>query len=77
MVPMIGGSFLVFLLLGHQSIGRQQEGGNAGRVAERGAHDFGRVNDAHLHQVAVIFTLGVEAQKSKDANRDNGVFKVL
>ena len=42
-----GRFFFLFRLLGYQGVGGQQEGGDASGIAERGAHDLGRVDDAH------------------------------
>ena len=64
-VAVTGSRFLFLLrLLGHQSVGGQQEGGDARGIAERGAHDLGRVDDAHGHEVAVFFGLGVESVRA-------------
>ena len=67
-VAVTGGCFFfLFWLLGHQGVGGQQEGGDAGGIAERSAYDLGRVDDAHGHEVAVFFALSVESVRALSA----------
>src|SRR4051795_723419 len=47
--------------LGHHGFGRDQESRNRSCVLDRRAHDLGRVDDALLHEVAVLTGLRVEA----------------
>src|ERR1700730_2562644 len=50
-----------FLLRGFHDgrLGGDDETGNGGRILQGGAHDLGRVDDAELHQIAVLAGLGV------------------
>src|ERR1700730_3406377 len=41
-------------------LGCDEEAGNGGRILQGGAHDLGRVDDAKLHQIAVLAGLGVK-----------------
>src|SRR5690554_6950600 len=48
--------------LGHHGLSGDEEAGHGGRILERRAHDLGRVDDALLHQVAVLAGRGVVAE---------------
>ena len=47
-------SRFVFLLLGDQTFGGQDQAGDRRRVLQRGAHDLGRIDDALRDEVAVL-----------------------
>src|SRR5690606_35648329 len=55
------GRFLL-RLLGDHGLGRDQQGGDGGRILQGRAHDLGGVDDALLEHVAVFAALGVEAE---------------
>ncbi|EME96580.1 DNA polymerase II large subunit [Streptomyces mobaraensis NBRC 13819 = DSM 40847] len=57
----MAGLGLLFLLLDDQGLGREQQGGDGGRVLQGGAGDLHRVDDAGGDQVAVLAGRGVEA----------------
>ena len=44
------------------NVGRKKQACNRGSVLQSEAHDLGRVDDAHLDEIAVRFSLGVEAE---------------
>src|ERR1051326_9151520 len=54
--------FLLLRQLRHESFRRQHERSDTARVLQRGASDFGGVNDAGLHQVLELTGLGVESE---------------
>src|SRR3984957_4243121 len=55
------GGFLLRLVADHR-LGGDEEGGHGGGVLQRGAHDLGRIDDAGLDHVDILFRLGVEAE---------------
>src|ERR1700733_3040706 len=55
------GGFLLRLVADHR-FGGDEEAGHGGGVLQRGAHDLGRVDDAGLDHVDILFRLGVEAK---------------
>src|SRR5207249_3704169 len=56
------GTFLLFHQLGHHRFGREQQTGDRSRVLQRRARDLGRIDYAHLYEIAVGFSLGIEAE---------------
>src|SRR6266705_2643921 len=54
----------LFLLdqLGHRSVAREQEAGDGSRVLQSRACDLGRIDDAHLDEIAIGLSLGIEAE---------------
>src|SRR6202165_538401 len=52
---------LLFRDVRNKRLGRQQHGGDAGRILQRRAGDLGRVHDAGLDHVSVFALVGVEA----------------
>ena len=59
--PGIAGARLLLRHFGDHRLGGDEEAGDRGRVLQRGAHDLGRIDDAGLDHVDVLFGLGVEA----------------
>src|SRR4029077_19584161 len=53
---------VVFLQLGHQSFRGEHQAGDRRGVLESKAGDLGRVNDPSLHHIAVLASVGVEAE---------------
>src|SRR2546421_4882254 len=47
--------------VGDERLGRQQHGGNTGRVLQRRTGDLGRVDDPGLDHVGVLALVGIEA----------------
>src|SRR6266702_4187631 len=56
------GTFLLFHQLGHHRFGGEQQAGDGSRILQRRARDLGRVDYAHLDEIAVGFSLGIEAE---------------
>src|SRR5712691_3986758 len=57
-----GSLLIVFLDVGHQSLGGQHQAGNRRSVLERETGDLGWINHARLDQVGKLPGLGVEAE---------------
>src|SRR5438552_5476786 len=60
-----------------ERLGRQQHGGDAGRILQRRAGDLGRVDDAGLDHVGVLTLVGVEAlalRQAPDLLHHDGAF---
>ena len=53
---------LVHHQLGHRNFGGEQQAGDRGGVLQRETHYLRGIDDAHLHQVAVLLGLGIEAE---------------
>src|SRR5882672_3063926 len=72
------GAFLLFHQLGYRGIGGKQQASYGGRVLQRRAAHFGRVDHAHLDEIAVGFRLGIEAEialaLSDLVHHDRGLF---
>ena len=60
-VVAVAAGFLLLLLLGDHGFGRQEQGGDAGGIAQRGVYDLGRVDHTHVDQIAVFLGSGVVA----------------
>src|SRR6266852_5070058 len=56
------GTLFFFHQLGHHRFGREQQAGDRSCVLQRRARDLGRVDYAHLYQIAVGFSLRIEAE---------------
>src|SRR5206468_726005 len=57
--------FFLFHQLGHHRFGREQQAGDGRRILQRRARDLGRVDYAHLYEIAVGFSLGIEAEVAR------------
>src|SRR5947208_182150 len=60
--PVRGAALLLFHQLPNHRVGGEHQSGNGRGVLQRGASDLGRVDHAHLHQVAELLGLRVEAE---------------
>src|SRR5882762_3071802 len=60
-VGMASGILLLLDQLGHHCLGGEQQPGNRSRVLQRGAAHLGRIEHAHLDQIAELLGLGIEA----------------
>src|SRR5713101_6373725 len=58
----VAAAFLLFDQLRDHGVSREHEAGDRCRVLQRGASDLGRVDHAHLDQVAELLGLRVEAE---------------
>ncbi len=56
---------VVLRTLGDHRLGGEHQGGDGGRVLQRGARDLGRVDDAGREQVLVGAGRGVEAERAR------------
>ena len=54
--------FLLLGLLGNEALGGEHEASHRRRVLQRRTHDLGRIDDADLDEVLVLFGGGVEAE---------------
>src|SRR5260221_5278694 len=56
------GALFLFHELGHRGVGREQQAGDGSGVLQRRARDLGRVDHAHFDEIAVGFSLRIEAE---------------
>src|SRR6266571_7222245 len=61
-VGMAPGILLLFDQLGNHRLGGEEQSGNRSRVLQRGAAHLGRIEHAHLDQIAELLRLGIEAE---------------
>src|SRR6267378_545629 len=61
-VGMAPGILLLLDQLGNHRLGREEQPGNRSRVLQRGAAHLGRIEHAHLDQIAELLRLGIEAE---------------
>src|SRR5688572_22180895 len=57
--------FVVLVEIGDEGFGGQEQGGDAGGVAERGTHDLDGVDDAGLVHIDVLAAIGVVAHVAR------------
>ena len=60
---------LLLRLVGDHGFGGDQQTSDRGRVLQRGADNLGRVDDAELEHVAILFGLRVEAEAGSFASQ--------